>query len=452
MRGLRSTLLFVVVLGGLCGYIYFGIWKKSAAPDIDAKREKIFPALQADKIDDIRVKSASGETTTARKHDGGWQLTSPVEARADEGNLSAIASSLTSTTITRVVEDNASSLKDYGLAEPRIDIGFKTAGDKDYRHLFIGEKSPTGADLFAKRGDDKRVFLISAAEETVLNRSTFDLRDKTLLKFDRDKVDGVEVIAGGKPLQLAKEGNDWAIAKPVKARADYSSVEGLIARLQSLQMKSIAAADASPADLKKYGFDKPEATVNVNMGSARATLVVGGKGDDNTVYVRDASKPAVMTIDASAADDLKKGADEYRRKDIFEFRAFNATHLEITRNGQTVVLDKVKGSNDKTPDKWRRVSPKPADVTQDKMDGALSKLSNLRAASFVESTAKTGLDAPTLTFVVRFDDGKGVKEERVSFGKNGSDTYVSRPGEPGAAKVDTTDFEDIIKALDEISK
>jgi hypothetical protein len=170
------------------------------------------------------------------------------------------------------------------------------------------------------------------------------------------------------------------------------------------------------------------------------------------VYVRDASKPAVMTIESSAADDLKKGADEYRRKDIFEFRAFNATHLEITRNGQTFVFDKVKGQGGKTPDKWRRVSPKAADLTQDKMDGALSKLANLRAASFIESTAKTGLDAPALTVVARFDDGKGAKEERVSFGKNGSDTYVSRPGEPGAAKVETTDFDDVVKALDEIGK
>ena len=211
----------------------------------------------------------------------------------------------------------------------------------------------------------------------------------------------------------------------------------------------MVAAEASAADLKKYGFDKPDASVNVSLGSARATLLIGGKSDDSSVYVRDASKPAVMTVESAFADELKKGADEYRRKDIFEFRAFNATHLEITRNGQTFVFDKVKGQGDK-PETWKRVSPKPADVTQDKMDGALSKLSNLRAASFVESTAKTGLDAPALTVLAKFDDGK--KEERVSFGKAGADTFASRPGEPGAAKIDTADFDDVVKALDEISK
>jgi hypothetical protein len=40
----------------------------------------------------------------------------------------------------------------------------------------------------------------------------------------------------------------------------------------------------------------------------------------------------------------------------------------------------------------------------------------------------------------------------VTFGQEGSDVYVSRPGEQGAAKVDTADFNEAIKSLDELSK
>ena len=294
------------------------------------------------------------------------------------------------------------------------------------------------------------MFLIPSFQESTFNRSTFDLRDKTVLKFERDKVDGIEVTAGGKPLQLAKEGADWKITKPLLVRADFGAVEGLIGRLQTVQMKSIVTPEPSAADLKKYGLDKPSATVNLNMGSARATLVVGAKAEDTTVYARDTSKPAVMTIESALADELKKGADDYRRKDIFEFRAYNANRLEITRNGQTIVFEKVKGQGQNAADKWRRVSPKPGDVDKDKMDSLLSRLSNMRAASFVESTAKTGLDAPAMTVAVKFDDGK--KEERVTFGKTEPDAFAARPGEPGAAKIDTTDFTEATKTLDEISK
>jgi len=30
--------------------------------------------------------------------------------------------------------------------------------------------------------------------------------------------------------------------------------------------------------------------------------------------------------------------------------------------------------------------------------------------------------------------------------------FVSRPGEPGAAKIDSADFNDVMKSLDEIAK
>ena len=357
---------------------------------------------------------------------------------------------LTSLEIVRVIDENPASLNDYGLSNPRVEIDFKASGDKTAHKLLIGEKSPTGADLFAKRDDEKRVFLISATQDTTFNRTTFDLRDKTLIKFEHDKVDGVQVDADGKTLVLAKDGGDWKISKPVQSRADFGSVEGLIGKLQTAQMKSIVTAEPTPADLKKYGLDKPEVTVNLNTGSSRATLLLGGKAADNTVYARDASKPAVVTIDSTLVDDLKKGADDYRRKDLFEFRPYNVTHIELTHNGQTIVLDRVKGQGDNAPDKWHRVSPNPGDVDKDKMDGLLSKLSNMRAASFVESTAKTGLDKPALAVSVKFEEGQ--KEDKVTFGQVGNDVFVSRPGEPGAAKIDIADFNDLVKSLDEIAK
>ena len=63
---------------------------------------------------------------------------------------------------------------------------------------------------------------------------------------------------------------------------------------------------------------------------------------------------------------------------------------------------------------------------------------------------KTGLDSPAMTVFVKFEDGK--KEERVTFGKVENDAYAARPGEPGAAKIDASDFNEAVKALDEISK
>jgi hypothetical protein len=249
---------------------------------------------------------------------------------------------------------------------------------------------------------------------------------------------------------MAKDNAEWKITQPIQARADFAAVEGLIGRLQAAAMKSIVADNATPADLKKYGLDKPSAAVDLKMGSARATFAVGGKAGDNTVYARDVSKPVVVTVDTMLADELKKGADDYRRKDVFEFRPYNANRVEITRSGQTVVFEKVKGEGKDAMDKWRRVSPNPADVDKDKMDAVLTRISNMRATAFVNASTKSGLDMPVMTVAVKFDEGK--KDDRVSFGKVGDDVFVSHPGEAGAAKIDPADFNETTKSLDELAK
>ena len=80
----------------------------------------------------------------------------------------------------------------------------------------------------------------------------------------------------------------------------------------------------------------------------------------------------------------------------------------------------------------------------------MAGLADIRATSFTDSLAKTGLDKPAMTVLVKFEDGK--KEERVAFSKNAADVYVLIPGQPGAAKIEAEKFDEANKSLDELSK
>ena len=451
MRGLKTTIALVVALGGLFAYIYFVTWKQpeGGADASASKNEKVFAGLQADKVDEIRVHSESGDSTVLKKDKDGWKIAEPLATGAQESEASGIANALSQLEVARVIDENPASLVDYGLGAPRVEIQFKAAGDKDLKKLFIGQKTPTGANLFAKRNDDKRVFTIAAFQDGTFNRSTFDLRDKTAIKFEREKVDHIEVTADGKTVELAKAGGDWKLLKPIQAPSDTAAAEALIGKVQAAPMKSIVTDNAAPADLKKYGLDKPTASITISLGSAKASLLLGGKSGDGSLYAKDASKPLVMTVDPALVDDFKKGPDDYRKKDLFAFRAYDATHIELTRGKDTVAFDKIKGAKPEDEDKWRRVGAK-ADADKEKMGIFLAKLESLRAMSFVPAATKTGLDAPALTVYAKFDDGK--KEERVTFGKSGSDVFASRPGDPGAAKVNPAEYDEVVKKLDELAK
>jgi len=124
--------------------------------------------------------------------------------------------------VVRVIDENPSNLNEYGLSNPRIEVDFRRRR-QEYRKLFIGEKSPTGGDLFAKRNDEKKVFL--SAFQNRPQQDTFALRDKVVLKFDARRWTEVEVAAPGN----RGDGEGRARVEDqeaVETRADYGSVKG----------------------------------------------------------------------------------------------------------------------------------------------------------------------------------------------------------------------------------
>jgi len=122
MRGLKSTLALILVLAGLGAYIYFVTWKQppgGAGADSGKKQEKVFASLESDKIEELKVSTVSGESTTLKKDNGAWQMTQPIAVKADDSEVSAITSALSSVEMTRVVDDNPTSLTDYRHNLPR---------------------------------------------------------------------------------------------------------------------------------------------------------------------------------------------------------------------------------------------------------------------------------------------------------------------------------------------
>jgi hypothetical protein len=210
-------------------------------------------------------------------------------------------------------------------------------------------------------------------------------------------------------------------------------------------MKSIAEPEAAEKDLAKYGLDKPDLTATVGAGSTRATIVIGKAGENGFQYARDVSRPMIVTIDPALVNALRNNADAFRPKDVFEFRSFTATRLEIVRGASTVAFEKTTDKDGIS--KWKRVNPA-KDVETQAMDSLLSALSGLSVDGYVDAKAKTGAESAVAVVTAKFDDGK--KEERVVFGRVGADTFAVRAGEPGAARVDTAKFDEVIKALEAI--
>jgi hypothetical protein len=444
VRRERSFLILLVLGVALGAYIYF-VERHRSAGDAPEPTPKVFEDIEASQIEELLV--VANQRTRLRKSDGRWQIVEPMTVEADEGEASSLASSLATLDQLEVVDESPSSLAEFGLDPPRGEVGFRTEGSTELRRLLLGSRAPTGTGMYAKLPDDPRLLLIPAYVETTFSRSTFDLRDKVVLKFEREAVDGLEVSTAGRVIRLTRASGDWRLVEPLAVRADYGTAESTVGRLATAQMRSVVSTETPDTSvIRKYGLDRPALTATVVSGSSRATLQIGGQDDEGNRYARDVSRPLVFTVDETLVTELQKPAGQFRRRDVFEFRPFNATRLEITRDGQTMAFEKVKPAEEgaEGTEAWRQTAPAERDLEIGKMDALLSALSNVRAETWSD-----GKGQPQMVATVRFDEDR---QERLTFWRTGDDVHVARADEPGAAVISTPDYENVLRALDDVLK
>lgn len=305
----RSFLLLLAVAAAIGGYVWFVEMARNPDAESEAPREKLFTVEPA-QIQEVKITNDAGEQSTLRREGNRWTLVEAPGAVVDETEVSNITNGLASLESNRVVDDQPPSLAEFGLDKPRITASFKDAAGTE-RTVLFGSKTPMGGDLYAKLADSSRVVLVGAYLEDTFNKSRLDLRDKSVLTFDRDAVGSITLTSPSGTITLARASGTWKMTAPSDAPADDAAADALVGRLATARMLSIVDAPEGV----ETGLAKPSASVAITAGPARAVLEVGGPAGEGSVYARDPGRNLVFTIDASLADELKKKPEDFRKKD-----------------------------------------------------------------------------------------------------------------------------------------
>jgi hypothetical protein len=438
MKRGRSTLILLVLAAALGGYIWF-VERESPTSDDEPKAERVFAGLEQDAIEALTLQAGNGDVTSLKKAGPGWTIASPIQVPADASEVSGVTSNLATLDITRVVDEKPASLQAFGLETPRLKVTFTAKGTA--RTLLIGAKSATGGDVYAKLADAPRVFLIPGWLEQSFDRTTFQLRNKSIVTVDRDAIDRVAIIGAPGTIELRKDGDSWRLVQPLAARADSAEVGTLLTRLSAGQMQAIVAEQ--PATLDTYGLQPARTTVTATGGGRTLAQLLVGTPSGEAVHMKDAARPMVFTVEKGLADDLQRSADAYRSKDVFAFRLFNLSRLVITRGTSARTFEKKKSSDAKdATETWAQTSPADATVKASTIDDIASRLSTLRAEGWTQAPAGA---TPVMTVEAQFD---GAARERVQIVQAGDQMLAVRDGEPGAARLTAAAITDVISLLD----
>ena len=89
---------------------------------------------------------------------GTWKIVAPAGAAVSEEVIDSFVKAVADAVVVEVVDENPGDLEQYGLVQPAMTISASTK-DATYT-LALGNPSPAGVSLYAKRTDQNRIILI----------------------------------------------------------------------------------------------------------------------------------------------------------------------------------------------------------------------------------------------------------------------------------------------------
>lgn len=390
---IKKTGIFLLVLVALGAfYYYYEIKGRAEREKAQAEAEKIF-SLTSEQVSGIQLTKA-GKSIKVEKVDKSWRLTEPV---ADEGDYQAneeLLSRLLEATRSRVVEEENSDLEAFGLKEPALEVTLLTSGEKPAPTLLIGTKNPTGTGYYAKLKDNATLFLISTFLKEDIDKSAFDLRDKTVVSWATDRVTGIEVTTPSLQLKVELQGEEWQITAPLPTKADKSKINAFLDQLRSAKIKEFV--EENPSDLTQYDLNPAEKTLTLFLGTDKGTKTLFfGKQDQEKklVYAKRQEKAPVFLVETKLPEALPTSVDDWRDRTVLAFEKEQVEKLEIVSPEETIVVTKEADGN------WKLTQPLDTPADQGKMNVLLWDLHGLKVKEFIaektEEVTAYGLDSPT---------------------------------------------------------
>jgi Domain of unknown function (DUF4340) len=262
--------------------------KRLVADPIKFRDRSLASFVNADKIQIEYQQPTGARKVTFVKGAGGWKMTEPLEADAEDEALRELHDSLARLRAEELVADKPANLQPYGLDQPRARWKL-FSGDREVLSLLvgqrekIGEKKKDGFRAFAKleKGDPVALLdmgLTSKLAAEYRKRSLWEPLDVAQASELR-----VETADGPGSFMLTRGALGWIDPKNPADRLSTEAVNDVLDALASLKAEQFVADKG--ADAKLFGLAPARKTVTVSTQSGqKRTLLLGRLDESKRAY------------------------------------------------------------------------------------------------------------------------------------------------------------------------
>jgi hypothetical protein len=209
------------------------------------------------------------------------------------------------------VQPPTSDLKIYGLKAPEIKVDLLLGENRARKTLLVGKK--VDSQYYAKDESREPVFKIKEDLYKKLDLDPQKIRDKKVVRFERNDINQIEVKLQDKVFAFSKGTDEkWKVDKP-EAYKGKSAVEYKVFwPIEDLEGKELI--DNGNMKDPRYGFNQPSAEVKLVDKNKKVTDIVLGKLEKDQVYAKTNSTSTIYKVDKKVLDDLNFKIDELVEK------------------------------------------------------------------------------------------------------------------------------------------
>lgn len=246
------------------------------------------------------------------------------------------------------------------------------------------------------------IFLNESVENSTSNTKPTISETYNLPREDISKIQLTYNDVAYQNLTIAKENEGmWMITSPFVADADLSKVNTVLDDFVNKRVRQ--TLDVSEYD--QYGLANPTITVQLwkHNDNNPMTFLVGKKGVNYSVYIKEQSEQHIFIIESSALDDLAISTTDIRDRSVISFNSDSITEIEYQMPELFTCVK--KGVS------WQITKPTSLAADSDDIRFMLSELQTMQVSTFELdgeavkfSLEKYGLDSPRIHITLKDAD------------------------------------------------